>query len=184
MRRVKGLSPACDREKPPVVRTTRLLGQFLQPVAHPYSNSIFPYHIRPRCAAHGVLGHGSKGAFLSSRGLASCIAPGGKGLAMAAGTGQAWVSAAASLTRPGAPGQGGGQDKVLVLPPTSGGQGCSLGFRLVLKEDSGLGASHNESVSAQVVLGHSFVGVGTSGDRVGPSSPRTSWRHRAGCLLP
>lgn len=82
MRRVKGLSPACDREKAPVVRTARLLGQFLQPVAHPYSNSIFPYRIRPRCAAHGVLGHGGKGAFLSSRGLASCIAPGGKGLAM------------------------------------------------------------------------------------------------------
>lgn len=107
-----------------------------------------------------------------------------EGLGHAAGTGQAWVSAAASLTRPGAPGQGGGQDKVLLLPPTSGGQGCSLGFRLVLKEDSGLGASQNESVSAQVVLGHSFVGVGISGDRVGPSSPRTSRRHRAGCLLP
>lgn len=34
----------------------------------------------------------------------------------------------------------------------------------------------------RLCLGHGFVGVGTSDGRVGPSSPRTSWRHGAGCF--
>lgn len=68
---------------------------------------------------------------------------------------------AASFTHARAPGCGGGQDKVL-LP--------------FLQQDNGLRASQNDA------LGHGFVGACTSGGRVGPSSPRTSWRRGAGCF--
>lgn len=111
-------------------------------------------------------------------------------MAIAAGTGRAWGSARAE-TSPGCsvphpswcsrwwPRQG-----FVLVPLTGGGRGGSLGFRLFLEQDNGLGASQTEFVSAQAALGHSFVGVGTSDGRVWSLFPQNQVETRGWLLLP
>lgn len=71
-----------------------------------------------------------------------------------------WVPGSASLTHPGAPGGCGS-----AASTTRGGQGCSLGFRLFLKQDNGLGAS-------QVSPSQHTLCASTGNGRVVPLPPQ------------